>query len=133
MKKNLFAPVLIAATLTASLSACATPKNTAANAGERVWVINTFTMKAGEKPETVADLQLELVEKIKNPWPGFVSQQTLISQDGKTVSTIEVWENFDTLKAIAEDSALVAYRHKIQQHATSAPVVYRLAGSTVQR
>ena len=24
--------------------------------------INTFTMKAGEKPETVADLQLELVQ-----------------------------------------------------------------------
>ncbi len=88
MKKNLFAPVLIAVTLAASLSACATPKNTAANTGERVWVINTFTMKAGEKPETVADLQLELVEKIKKPWPGFVSQQTLISQDGKTVSAL---------------------------------------------
>lgn len=64
-------------------------------------------------------------------WKGFISQQTLISKDNKTVSTIEVYHDFDTLKAIAANDKLVEYRHKIQQHAKMNPVVYQLAGSSV--
>lgn len=97
---------------------------------QEVWVINTFTINEGAKAETVANLQLELVEKVKKNWDGFISQQTLISHDQKSVSTIEVYKNFDSLKAIAAHDGLVEYRHKIQQHAKMNPVVYKLAGST---
>lgn len=97
---------------------------------KEVWVINTLTLNPGEKPEVVAGLQLELVDKLKKNWPGFISQETLISKDGRTVTTVEAYENFEALKAIAEDSRLVEYRKRIQQHATMSPVVYGLGGST---
>lgn len=97
---------------------------------QEVWVINTFTVNPGEKAEDVAALQLELVSKVKNGWPGFISQETLIARDGRTVTTVEAWENFDTLKAIAEHPSLIAYRERIQRLASMSPVLYRLGGSS---
>lgn len=123
--------------LTASLAGCATASNapgpkaakTLSANSQQVWVINTIAAKEGQA-EAIAALQLELVEKVKAGWPGFISQQTLVSRDGRTVTTIEVWNDFDTLKAIAESPRLIEYRQRIQQLGTLSPVLYRLAGST---
>ncbi|NEN75037.1 hypothetical protein F9B74_01685 [Pelistega sp. NLN82] len=126
MLKHILKMTLIALGLVSSVSAFAQSSD------QMVWVINTFTMNEGENPETVANLQLELVQNVKMKWSGFISQQTLISQDKKTVSTIEVYNNFDTLKAIASNETLVEYRHKIQQYAQMNPVVYQLVGSSTK-
>ncbi|WP_159991963.1 hypothetical protein [Pelistega ratti] len=126
MLKHTLKMTLIALGLVSSVSAFAQSSD------QMVWVINTFTMNEGENPETVANLQLELVQNVKMKWNGFISQQTLISQDKKTVSTIEVYNNFDTLKAIASNEKLVEYRHKIQQYAQMNPVVYQLVGSSIK-
>ena len=94
---------------------------------KEVWVVNTITLKDASKAQSVADLQLELVDKVKRTWPGFVSQQTLVAQDGKTVTTVEAWVNFETLKAITADARLLAYRARIEELATLSPILYRRA------
>lgn len=101
-------------------------------AQQQVWVVNTFTMKTEHEPEVVANLQLELVRNVKANWPGFISQQTLISQDRRIVRTIEVWSDMNALKTIASDPQLVAYRNRILEHADMQPIVHKLYGSTVK-
>lgn len=96
----------------------------------QVWVVNTVTLNEGGNADVVAGLQLELVEKVKKASPGFISQHTLVAQDGSTVTTVEVWANFGALKAIAEHPSLIEYRAQIQQQATLSPALYRLSGES---
>ncbi|MEV7091190.1 antibiotic biosynthesis monooxygenase [Streptomyces sp. NPDC093085] len=99
------------------------------NTDDRVWVINTITVQPG-KAQIVADLQVELVDEVKKDWPGFISQHTLIALDGSHVATVEAWADFATLKAIVEDERLLEYRARIAEHATLAPVPYKVVGDT---
>ena len=94
-----------------------------------VTVINIISVQPG-KQETVAALQLELVEKVKRGWPGFISQQTLTSTDGTKVATIERWRTQEDLLAITTDPGLLEYRHKIQQYAEIAPAMYKVIGES---
>ena len=94
-----------------------------------VTVINIITVQPG-KQETVATLQLEAVEKVKQGWPGFVSQQTLSSTDGTKVATIERWRTQEDLLAIVKDPSLLEYRSKIQQYAELAPAMYKVIGDS---
>lgn len=95
---------------------------------EHVWVVNTITLEDISNADHVAALQQELVSRVKSKWPGFISQETLVATDGQTVVTVEVWENIETLKAVAADTTLRDYRMRIQQYATLSPVLYRRVG-----
>ena len=92
-----------------------------------VTVINIMAVQPG-KQERVATLQLELVEKVKQSWPGFISQQTLISTDGTKVATIERWRTQEDLLAITKNPSLLEYRSQIQQYAELAPAIYQVIG-----
>lgn len=92
-----------------------------------VIVINTITLNQPSDAQIVANLQLELVARLKSTWPGFLGQKTLIARDGATVATIETWATFETLLDIVKAPLLLEYRQRIQAYGALSPVLYQEA------
>lgn len=104
-----------ASALLIALTGCAnqpTERPIMTTESSHVIAINVIRV-APSNQKVVANLQLELVEKIKRSWPGFLSQKTLVAADGTKVTTVEEYASMDSLLAIVHDAGLLAYRQKI--------------------